>query len=199
MGLGVGFLGTALVLRQTVGDIAADGRQVATYAGQFLLAVIVISLSLPIIVTAVRRRLPEEVEVPHRYGPIEPLRRQILVVLLGLPVLAVLGWLTVDMGSLTVAELGGPLLIAIALITSLIPLGFGIVTGWARFFVMVGLVVAAGPVVGWLYSWLAGQSLLAFGLLIWAFAGMLFLATGGYNFLRFRHYLKLYRTTHEPI
>ena len=199
LGLGVGFLGTAMVLRQTVGDIATDGRQVATYAGQFLLAVIVISLSLPIIVTALRRRLPDDVVVPRRFGPIEPVRRQIIIVLLGLPILVLLGWLTVDMASLTVAELGRPLLVAVALITSLVPLGFAIVTGWGRFFVMVGLVVAAGPTVGAIYESLSGQSLLVFGLLIWAFTGMLFLATGGYNYLRFRHFLKLYRTTHESI
>ena len=190
LGIGTGFLGTALVLQQTVGDIAADGHQVAAYAGQFLLAVLVISLSLPITVTAIRRRLPADVVIPHRFGPIEPFRRQMLIILLGLPILVSLGWLTADMARLSVAELGRPLLLAVALITSLIPLGFAIVTGWGRFFIMVLLVVAAGPAAGLLFGWLAAQSLFAFGLLIWAFAGMLFLATGGYNYLRFRHYLK---------
>ena len=199
LGIGVGFVATALVLWRTVGDIAGDVRQINAYAGQFLLSVLIISLSLPIVVHTVRRGLPEEIAVPQRFRPIEPFRRQMLVVLLGFPILVALGWITVEMSRMPVAELGQPILIAVGLITCLIPLGFGIVTGRIRFFFMTLLVVSSGLLLGQWYVANQEDLLFAFGLFIWGFAGILFLLTGGYQFLLFRREFRLNRTTHEPI
>ena len=199
LGIGAGFVATALVLWHTIVDITQDIGQVNAYLGQFLLSVFIISLALPIVVTAIRRRIPDEVMVPHRYEPIDPIRRQLLIVLTGMPVLITLGWLTVDLSRMSVSELGGPLLVAVALITCLIPLGFVIVTGWRRFFVMTILVVASGAALAQLYGWFPQDSLFATSLFIWAFTGILFLATGLIQFLNFRRYYKLYRTTHESI